>query len=475
MTPTPTHPLSTRRLSVSVFDDDASSCELMEAYLYSLGCEVQCFTDARKGLAAFRAKPTDVVLTDVNMPDSINGLTLLKLLKEESPLIEVIVITGSADMDVAIEALRLGAFDFLEKPISQADLVETVKRTVRYRTLIQEADGLADRLSLITRQESERWGIEAFVGKSQVIRKMLLDIRLLQRIPNTSVLITGESGTGKELVARAIHYGSDRSIRPFVAVNCAAVPAELADSMLFGHAKGSFTGAITDRKGCFETADKGTVFLDEIGDMPLSIQAKLLRVLDDGVVVPVGMTRGVKVNVRVVAATNAHLESKIANGAFRSDLFYRLAAFPFSLPPLRERAEDIPLLARHFALKLSAEMGLPCPDFSAETLTSLEKQSFPGNVRELKNRIERALIECGGNCITPEYLHFQETSLAASPQETLPDGAGFSFDTIPDDLRAAERILAQRAMTKTKGNVSEAAILMGISRAKLYRLMSPPL
>lgn len=471
MTPKPQPP--DQRLTISVFDDEASTCELIEAYLHSSGCVVQCFTDVKKGLEAFLAKPADVVITDFHMPGSIDGLTLLKTLKESSPLIEVIMITGSADKNVAIEALRLGAFDFLEKPLSQADLVETVKRTVRYRAIVHEADELVDRISLITKRESERWGIEAFVGKSAAIQKSLLDIRLLQRTPNTSVLITGESGTGKELVARAIHYGSDRSLQPFVAVNCAAVPAELADSILFGHVKGSFTGAATDRKGCFETADKGTVFLDEIGDMPLNIQAKLLRVLEDKVVVPVGATHGVKTNVRIVSATNASLESKIASGAFRADLFYRLATFPFILPPLRERAEDIPLFAQHFASKLSSEMGMPCPHFKEETLTLLAKQSFPGNVRELKNRIERALIECAGKCITPEHLHFPETPPARDSQRTEESVTAPGFDEIPVNLLAAQRFLARRVLAKTNGNVSAAAQQMGISRAKFYRLTLP--
>jgi DNA-binding NtrC family response regulator len=463
-------PSSARRLSVSVFDDEASFCELIKGLLSAAECSVQCFTDARKGLAAFLDNPTDIVITDVKMPGGLDGLALLKILKEQNPLIEVIVMTGSADKNVAIQALRLGAFDFLEKPFTPEDLLATVKRTVHYRAIAQNAEGLVDRLSLMTRQESERWGIEAFVGTSSAIHKILLDIRMLQRTPNTSVLITGESGTGKELVARAIHYGSDRSIRPFVAVNCAAVPSELADSMLFGHVRGAFTGAAADRKGCFEMADRGTVFLDEIGDMPLSIQAKLLRVLEDGIVVPVGATQGLKTNVRIVSATNASLESKIASGTFRSDLFYRLATFPFILPPLRERAEDIPLLARHFALKLSLEMGLPCPDFKEETVILLKKQFFPGNVRELKNRIERALIECAGKSIAPENLHFQEKPLAGDTHRAEEGATAPGFDEIPVNLRAAERLLARRALAKANGNVSAAAQQMGISRAKFYRL-----
>jgi DNA-binding NtrC family response regulator len=248
---------------------------------------------------------------------------------------------------------------------------------------------------------------------------------------------------------------------------------ELADSMLFGHVRGAFTGAAADRKGCFETADKGTVFLDEIGDMPLSLQAKLLRVLEDKVVMPVGANQGIQTNVRIVSATNASLESKIAAGTFRSDLFYRLATFPFILPPLRERPEDIPLLARHFALKLSLEMGMPCPIFKEETLILLEKQRFPGNVRELKNRVERALIECAGKNIAPEHLHFHDKPLAGDSKHAEEGTTASGFDEIPLNLHAAERVLAQRSLAKTNGNVSAAAQQMGISRAKFYRLTLP--
>ncbi len=453
-------------LTVSVIDDDESSCELVQAFLSSMGCEVQSFTDARQALAAFRASPPDLVITDIHMPGDLDGLGLLKLIKEERPLIEVIMITGAADKDLAIKALRLGAFDFLEKPFSLPDLVTTVKRTVRYRTIHQEAEGLVDRLSMITKQEFSRWGIEAFVGKSDAIRKMLIDIRLLQKAPNTSVLITGESGTGKELVARAIHFGSNRSTRPFLVLSCGAVTAGVADTMLFGHRQGAFPGAATDRKGLFETADKGTVFLDEVGELPLELQAKLLRVLEDGIVVPVGGVQGVKVNVRIVAATNSPIQSKIDAGAFRSDLFYRLAAFPFIIPPLREHAEDIPLLAKHFALKLSAEMGLQCPDITADALSALKEYPFPGNVRELKNKVERALIECAGKCIALKHVHFKESLRFPGTR-----AAGAVSDEIPSNLHEAERILAARVMEKTKGNVSAAAIQMGISRAKLYRLI----
>lgn len=335
-----------------------------------------------------------------------------------------------------------------------------------------------------------KWGHETFVGESTVFRQIMKDIRLLQSAAATSVLITGESGTGKELVARAIHFGSSRADKPFVPVNCSAIPSELAESILFGHEKGAFTGATADHKGLFETAHEGTLFLDEVGDMPRPIQAKLLRILEDGVVASVGSTHRQRVNVRVIAASNTDLNSAIASGSFRSDLFFRLAAFPFVIPPLRERVEDIPLLARHFFRTLSADMGLSCtirrcpnaascalrsfdtsagaacPALSGEALAALQRYDYPGNVRELKNIIERALIESAGMEITPNHLHFQ--------------GRGGSEESVqrtstplhlPENLRQAEVMLAGEAVARAKGNIAVAARALGISRSKLYRLI----
>lgn len=321
-------------------------------------------------------------------------------------------------------------------------------------------------------QETGRWDTEAFVGNSPAMQNILHTIRLLQASPDTSVLITGETGTGKELVARAVHFGSARSSKPFVALNCAAIPTELATSMLFGHTKGSYTGATSDGKGCFEEADEGTVFLDEIGDMHAYVQAALLRVLEDGIVVPVGAMTGRKVNVRVVAATNSCVISKAMTGTFRPDLFYRLARFPFHIPPLRERPEDIPLLARHFARELSSQMGVPCPELSEGAMDALQKHRFPGNVRELKSVVERALLECDGKCIASDHLHFLDAAVNLDGHSAVGAAPDPFLNGLPLNLRAAERILAKRAVTKSRGNVSLAAKLMGISRARLYRLLA---
>ncbi len=274
------------------------------------------------------------------------------------------------------------------------------------------------------------------------------------------MLITGESGTGKELVARAIHHQSPRSEGSFIPVNCVAVPAELAESLFFGHMKGSFTGATADRKGYFELADGGTLFLDEIGDMPAALQAKLLRVLEDGEVTPVGATKSRRVDVRVLSATNADLAAKIAAGDFREDLFYRLARYTVATPPLRDRRDDLPLLAAHFLEVFANETGSAVPPITAEAMNRMMSHPFPGNIRELKNVMERALILSGGKPVKTEHLQLFEV---ARPESKL------SPEASPLDLESAEHDLIQRALEQTHGNVAEAARLLNVSRSRIYR------
>lgn len=461
-----TYPPAPPSVSIAIIDDDRNSCSAIEMALRSIECTPRIYSDAQQALTELQANPTEVVITDIHMP-KVDGITILKTIKEKLPSVEVIIVTGFADKALAIEALRWGAFSLLEKPVNLAELLEVVKRTVHYRTIRTERDQLAEQVSLLTRQEIARWGIKAFVGESAAIKEVLKNIRLIQRSASTSVLITGESGTGKELVARAIHFGGSRANHPFIPVNCSAIPSELAESTLFGHRKGSFTGAQADHKGCFEQAHKGTIFLDEIGDMPMALQAKLLRVLEDGIVVPVGAAEGRKVDVRVIAATNATLHDKIESGAFRSDLFYRLSAFPIMIPPLREHPGDIPLLARHFIKSLSGEMGFPTPALDETAIETLKQYPFPGNVRELKNLIERALIESGGRTILPRHLHLvPEHAAPASQNESA------ASMTLPATLREAEIMLVKRALFQAGGNVSAAAKTLGISRARLYRMLS---
>jgi DNA-binding NtrC family response regulator len=397
---------------------------------------------------------------------------VLREVKKHSPATDVIIVTGSADKESAIRALKLGAFDFFEKPVAGTDLTETVQRTLRYRAVTQERDRLAEQVSLLSRREAETWGLQVFVGQSQAVKKCLQDVRLVQRTDKTAVLITGESGTGKELVARAIHYGGTRSARPFIPVNCSAVPSELAESMLFGHLRGSFTGATADKKGCFELAHGGTLFLDEIGDMAPDMQTKLLRVLEDGMITPVGGGAARRVDVRIVAATNADLDARIAAGSFRTDLFYRLARFRIVLPPLRERKADIPLLAEHFAALFASEMGFPSPRVTPEAMEALTRHDYPGNVRELRNVVERALIESGGREISPEYVHLSGPPERAARSACEPP-PGIRADGLPSlDLRETEKALIGQAMKTANGNLSEASRRLGISRQKLYRKLT---
>jgi DNA-binding NtrC family response regulator len=309
------------------------------------------------------------------------------------------------------------------------------------------------------------------VGQSPTLEKIFKDIRLMQENATTSVLINGESGTGKELIARAIHFGGPRREGPFVPVNCAALPADLAESLLFGHVKGAFSGADADRPGYFETAHGGTLFLDEVGDMPLALQAVLLRVLEDGQVWRVGDNRSKAVDVRVLAATNINLRQKIERGAFRQDLYYRLARFAVTAPALRERKEDIPLLARHFLQMFAVEMGKEVPELSLVASEQLAQYGFPGNVRELKNIMERALIESGSGDIYPRHLHFVEQGGAAGGIETS-TGVGISLPLDLDQaVQRAELWVVEQIMSQCDGNISKVARILGTSRNRLYRIL----
>jgi transcriptional regulator with GAF, ATPase, and Fis domain len=337
-------------------------------------------------------------------------------------------------------------------------------------------------LSLVSEQEAERWGLAGFVGKSATVGRVLQDIRRLQDFPSTGVLVTGESGTGKELIARAIHASSSRTRAPLVAVNCSAIPAELAESLFFGHRQGAFSGATRNRKGYFELAHGGTLFLDEVGDMPLLLQPKLLRVLEYGTFLPLGAEKEIHVDVRVVCATNVDLPRKVDEGGFRQDLFYRLARFAVRIPPLRERREDVPLLAAHFLSLFASEMGRPAPRLSAAALDALRGHDFPGNVRELKNLVERALIEAGTSAeIGPEHLGLsapqtapEAGSVPATP-EAVASAAASSADEVPLNLDLAELVLMKRALTRCNGNVVQAARLLGVPRMRLYRRLGPDL
>lgn len=463
-------------MSVACVDDDPAGAKLMAGYLAKLGCSVAAFFEPEKCLAALARDGFDIVITDLRMP-GMDGVKLLREVKKISPSTEVIIVTGDADKEAAIEAVKLGAFDFFEKPVYKDELIESVKRTIRYATAIRDRDRLSEQVSMLSASEAKQWGIDAMVGSSEAIRRLVREIRKIKRYADTTVLITGESGTGKELVARAIHHSGQRRQWPFVPLNCSAVPPELAESTLFGHLKGSFTGATSDKKGYFDMAEGGTLFLDEIGDMPPAMQTKLLRVLEDHMVMPVGGARPHSVNVRVIAATNADLNARVADGKFRTDLFYRLSAYTISIPPLRDHGEDIRLLAEYFMKMLAAQMGMSGHELRPDALAALEKHDYPGNVRELKNIIERALIESGGivearhihipNVTRPRPPAVQPPAADKAPEAVTERKAGGGFN-----LQGVEDEAIRRALQETNGNVSKAAKLLGIGRAKLYRRLA---
>jgi len=440
--------------------------------------------------ASVRSLP-DLILLDVLMP-GMDGFEACRRLKENeiTRAIPVIFITAQHETPHLVEGFRVGGVDYIVKPfqtdevrarvethlkisrltrelaIRNAELETEMERREKAEDALQTAD---EHLSFLSKREAERWGLEGFVGASQTLAKILGDLRKLQQAGTLSVLITGESGTGKELVARALHCGSPRAKGPFLPVNCSAIPKDLAESLLFGHVRGAFSGANTEQKGYFELAHGGTLFLDEIGDMPAALQAKLLRVLENSVFLPVGATRERRVDVRVVAASNVDFPKKIAAGEFRQDLYFRLARLTVTVPPLREHREDVTVLAMHFLKLFATEMGRRVPVVTPEAMELLNGYGFPGNVRELKNIMERALIESGGREIRPAHIHLFSTP---PPTKPVPPSIFQPEEELPLSLEKAERILIKRALEKADGNLSKAAEFLGINRARIYRVLA---
>lgn len=387
--------------------------------------------------AALRNRP-DLMLLDVMMP-GLDGYETCRQLKQQelTRSIPVIFLTVQDELEKVVEGFRVGGVDYITKPFQTEELLIRIQTHLKIHFLSEELQRKNEQLqaeidqrqraeeqaAVLCRREVERWGLGSFVGQSERIRRVLDDVRKVQAFTSIHVLISGESGTGKELVARAIHFEGPMTRGPFVPVNCSAIPEALAESSFFGHLKGSFTGAVSDRKGYFEQADGGTLFLDEVGDLPMALQGKLLRVLEDGLIAPVGSTREKRVMFRVVSATNIDLQSEIEVGRFRQDLYFRLNGFTICLPPLREHKDDLALLAPHFLQRLATEMGMRPPRLSPAAEAALAAYDFPGNVRELKNLLERALIESGGGIIEPEHLRFvyaREQGSIAGPNPSDP-------------------------------------------------------
>ncbi len=439
------------RASVLVVDDEKSIRESLRMILEYEGYRVDEAASGPEALARVAGMPPDAVLLDIKMPE-MDGLAVLKALRERGYDVPVLIVSGHGDVATAVEATRHGAYDFFEKPlqrervlVSLANAVESYRLKRENRTLRLEADEL--------------------VGTSAAMDKLRETIERAAPTPAT-VLVTGESGTGKELVARAIHRGSPRRDRPFVQVNCAAIPEELIESELFGHEKGSFTGAVKKQTGKFVAAHGGTIFLDEIGDMSARTQAKVLRVLQGGEVEPVGSEHIERVDVRVVAATNRDLEKEIAESRFREDLFYRLNVIPVRTPPLRERPEDLQLLVDYFVRRYAAASNYRPKTFSDEALAYLKSLPWKGNVRELKNLVERLLI------LTPGDRIGREDVMVAGGEVKAEAAAGlFSMKTLREFREASERLFLVRKLEEHEWNVTQTAQAVDTPRSNLYKKM----
>jgi two-component system NtrC family response regulator len=423
-----------------------------------------------KALEIAKKADIDLILTDMQMP-GMDGFSLLKEIKSSKPDLPVIMITAYGEVEKAVRAMQYGAFSYITKPFNNDELVATIQKALEHCALAQENTRLK-------KEAHSRYGFDRIIGKSPAMQKIYNMIERVAPVP-TTVLISGESGTGKELVARALHHNSPRSPKPFLSLNCAALPESLLESELFGHERGAFTGAIAMRKGKFEAADTGTMFLDEIGEMHLPLQAKLLRVLQEKSIERVGGNKTIKVDARIVAATNKNLMEEVKNGNFREDLFYRLNVVSIHIPPLRERIDDIPMLTEHFIEKYAVQAGRPNLTISRDALSLLARQSWPGNVRELENTIERAAILCGKDEITVEDIdtaapavrprsyandNTKSTPPAASPQ-ILPEGK------LPEVLDSIEQQLINDALKDCDYIQARAAKKLGITKSLLQYKM----
>jgi two-component system nitrogen regulation response regulator NtrX len=436
-----------------IVDDEANTLASLSRAFRLAGHEATVCDNAGKALELAKAQNFDVILSDVVMPGK-GGLALLEELKAQGVTAPVVMMSGQGDIETAVRATRLGALDFLEKPISTEKLLLTVENALKLQRLESE-----------NRQLKQRLGKHEIVWQGAAMQRVMAQVERVAA-SETRVCILGETGTGKELVARTIHERSARSGGAFVTLNCAAVPAELIESELFGHEKGSFTGAAGRHIGKFEQADHGTIFLDEIGDMPLAMQAKLLRVLEEGEVERIGGEKPVGVDVRVVVATHRDLEARVREEKFRQDLFHRIYVFPLVLPPLRERREDIPLLVEHFAAQVSAQNGWKAVPFTAEALAALQAHAWPGNVRELRNMVERLMLLATDGRVD---LTTVQTALPKGGSSGFAVASTLSSGPLAERVNAFEREVILAELKHSHSNVSLAAKALGLERSHLYK------
>ena len=438
-------------MRILLADDDSSVRRVLQYKLQKRGYEVTAVSDGREALEALKTNRYDLVLSDIRMPE-LDGLALLKELRLVQPQAKVILITAHATVSQAVQAVKLGAFDYITKPFEDEELFVTIEKALAFGKLESENRRLRNRLQHSRRENAP-------VGVSEAFRRMMATVEKIAA-SDATVLITGESGTGKELVARTIHRLSTRRDHEFIAINCAAIPRELLESELFGHVRGAFTGAVRDKKGRFEQADGGTLLLDEIGDLAIELQAKLLRVLQEQVIEPVGSERRIEIDVRVLASTNVDLAKRVAEGKFREDLYYRLNVVPIHVPPLRERREDIPLLVRDFLGRFA-----PDEEITVEPalMDALVQHPWPGNVRQLENLIERMVVLRRSTTLTLDDLPEGFNAPPVAPSGDDPTGVA--------PLRETERRLIIQALEQSGWNKTRAAKLLSIPRHVLiYRL-----
>jgi DNA-binding NtrC family response regulator len=439
--------------NILVAEDEELMRSILRQLLENAGYEVFTADSAEAALEIFPARDFAVTLTDIKMA-GMDGLELLDRLKAIDPEAIVIVMTAYSSVDSAIAALRKGVYDYVTKPFVNEDLLQTIKNAIRTRELFAENRALR-------RELGRHYNFAEIIGTSEKLQEVF---RVVQKVADTSasVLISGESGTGKELIARAIHFNSRRAAKPFLAVNCGALPESLLESELFGHTKGAFTGALADKKGLFRSAEGGTIFLDEIGEMPLALQVKLLRALQEHEVTPLGASLPVKFDARIIAATNKNLETETAENRFREDLFYRLNVIEINLPPLRERREDIAPLAKHFAAKTARAQNAPEKQLTAEALNALAAYKWQGNIRELENAVERAFI-LSGDEIDLESLPPKVRDVIENRAKTTD-----SENSAPT-LEEIERRYIREIMRSVGDDKAQAAHILGIDLSTLYR------
>ncbi|GAB4171962.1 MAG: sigma-54 dependent transcriptional regulator [Geothermobacteraceae bacterium] len=445
---------------ILLVDDEPNNRDALALLLTGAGYQVEAVGTGEEAISLLDQTPYATVVTDLFLP-GVSGIDILKKVKTDAPYTNVILITGNASAETAVEAMKEGAFDYITKPVDFEKLKILVAKAMEKSRLVAE--------NLYLRQQLRgRYSFDNIIGHSPAMQKVFSRLEKIVHTDSTT-LILGESGTGKELVARAIHYNGNRRNKPFIDINCGAIPAELLESELFGHVRGAFTGAVADKPGKFELANGGTIFLDEIGTMPMHLQMKLLRVLQEQEIERVGSSRKIKLDVRVISATNADLEQDVREGRFREDLYYRLNVIPITLPPLRERREDIPLLVRHFLQKTCTVMGRELMSVTSEAMRALESYDWPGNVREMENVIERTVALTDGDCIDLADLPAAiagQASLDLAGRDTAIRLTEDGID-MPALIADIERKLIGDALAMADGVKARAAALLGLNRTTL--------